>query len=188
LSDYQTPSFKDFLEGWLLQEAYKNLFSAAEKEPYASEVYQMLQTSYAAIGGIKGSGFTSEEDMVNNIPMWKLSVRGENILACVMYKDTNGRKMVAVGTNGKADGKQALLDILKVEFGRSYSEISGSLLKFMERNLPEIINQYRIPVVDVEQILGKSVEPVDEYFYIRSIGGDSVKKLMLGTVGKTISR
>lgn len=59
-------SFKEFL----LNESYKNLTSKEEKEKYAKEVYSLLQSAYSKIGGLKGNGFQSKEDMIEKIPFW----------------------------------------------------------------------------------------------------------------------
>ena len=48
-----------------LQTSVESLFQ--EKEKYVDEVWDMLQTAYSSIGGIKGSGFESKEDMIKKI-------------------------------------------------------------------------------------------------------------------------
>ena len=60
-------SFKEFLN-----ESYKNITDHSEKEKYAEEVFNLLQRAYAKIGGLKGNGFQSPEDMIEKIPFWKL--------------------------------------------------------------------------------------------------------------------
>lgn len=59
-----------------LTESYINLFKEQEKEKYVDEVWDLIQTSYKPIGGIHGSGFKSKDDMIKNIPFWKLVKRG----------------------------------------------------------------------------------------------------------------
>lgn len=51
-----------------LNESYVNLFKPDEKKVYADEVYALLQNSYKKVGGLKGSGFNSPDDMVARIP------------------------------------------------------------------------------------------------------------------------
>ncbi len=64
-----TCTFKEYIE-----ERFINLLPGdeAEKAKYAAEVHAMLQKAYAPIGGIKGTGFKDHQDMIDNIPMWKL--------------------------------------------------------------------------------------------------------------------
>lgn len=52
----------------LLIERYVNVFSDAQKKPFASDVWDILSSSYAKIGGIKGSGFESKDSMISKIP------------------------------------------------------------------------------------------------------------------------
>jgi hypothetical protein len=96
-------SFSDFLV-----EHVENLSSSEAKEKYVDEVWQILQDSYKYCGGIHGSGFKSKQDMIDNVPFWKLQKKGGKIVACVMYKDKGGRKMVALGSDGSAEGKKAV--------------------------------------------------------------------------------
>ena len=51
----------------------------ADREKYAPAVWDLIQQSYAKIGGIKGKGFSSPDDMIMSIPFWKLffDERGE---------------------------------------------------------------------------------------------------------------
>jgi len=174
--------------GEFLNEGFVNLLPSdrSKKEKYKDEVFALLQHSYKLIGGLKGKGFGSADEM-KTIPMWKLSFIGGKLAAVVMYKDNNGRKLVAIGTDGTQTGKKKLKEILKVEFTRSYSEISGPLLGFMEKELPDILSKYKIPSKEVESIIGKKVKIIDDYFYTRKIGGDEIKKILLGTIEKHIT-
>ena len=57
-----TISFKRFLE-----ERFVNALPKDEdlKAKYADKAWELLQKSYAPIGGIKGKGFESKEDMMS---------------------------------------------------------------------------------------------------------------------------
>lgn len=171
----------------LLTESYRNLFSPSEKQRWAEQVWDILQQSYQSVGGLKGDGFNSMQDMINNIPMWKINTEDEQVKSVVMYKDKGGRKLVAVGTDGSQEGKKRLKDAMKNEFSRSYSEVSGPLLAFIKRNFPELYQRYKIPVEQAEEILGKKLEPVNDYMYKREIGGDRVEKELIGTPGIKIT-
>jgi hypothetical protein len=52
-----------------LQERFLNYFErdAQKKNEVVDEVWNILQVSYKPIGGIKGKGFQSKEDMMKNI-------------------------------------------------------------------------------------------------------------------------
>ena len=106
-------SFKEYYN--LLFEGYVNLIgdgSIDQRQKYADQVWNILQQAYERMGGIKGSGFNSKEDMIQNIPFWKLFVRNGEVLVVMMYKDKNGRKGVALGTNNTPESKMILKKIL----------------------------------------------------------------------------
>lgn len=58
-----------------LNEKYLNLFTNTKgvisRNEYKDEVYELLQKAYKDIGGIKGNGFNSADDMVKNMPFGK---------------------------------------------------------------------------------------------------------------------
>jgi hypothetical protein len=92
-----------------LVEKYINLLSNDTdlKQRYKDDVYALLQDAYASIGGVKGSGFSSPEDMVRSIPFWKLGFVDGRLVAVVMYKFVDGeRKLVAIGGTHDTDGKK----------------------------------------------------------------------------------
>jgi len=53
-------------------------------------------------------------------------------------------------------------------------------MKFIERKIPEML-KYAIKADKVEEILNKSVKPIDEYKYEREINGTKIIKMLLGT-------
>lgn len=182
-----------------LLETYKNLFTDSEKEKFADVVWNMIQRAYDPIGGIKGTGFRSKEDMISNIPMWKLVKRGEKIIAIAMYKDKDGRKRVAVATDGSEEGKKELARIYKDDFDRAYFEVSGPSLAFMVKSVGiQFVSKYAKLPSEAESILSESVySPTDEalmarfpelrkFMYDRTIGDHRHTKVMLGTTGKKI--
>lgn len=81
--------FKEFL-----QEHFVNLLPnhEVEKRKWAPIVKSLLDQSYSSIGGIHGSGFSSEEDMIKNIPMWKIKLHQGKPVAVSMYKDKHRSK------------------------------------------------------------------------------------------------
>lgn len=184
----------------ILTERFINLFDPSQKEQYADRVYELIQQSYAPIGGQHGAGFASPEDMIEKIPMWKLVRRNGEIVAGAMYKDTQGRKRVAVFTDGSRIGKLGLADIMKNDFDRAYFEVSGPSLRFIVKLLGEdFVKRYAKTPEEAEQILNKEVSPIDsndkeasqypqlqDHFYTRSIGGTAHTKILLGTAGRKI--
>ena len=146
-----------------------------EREQYKDEVYELLQSAYAGIGGLKGSGFNSADDMVKNIPMWKLSRKDGKIVAGVLYKDKGGRKIVASFTDGSTEGKKQLADILKNEFSRSYTEVSEAALGFIKKVAGvETITKFAIPREKVKEMLKDRIVDIyidaKELNYIDSTG------------------
>lgn len=196
-------TFEEFLnESDNLNETYINLIgdkSKSEKEKYKDIVFELLQQSYAKIGGIAGSGFNDPDDMIKNIPFWKLCKKSGKIVAGKMYKDSNGRKSVAAFTDGTPIGKAALADITKNEFDRGMGEVSAAMLGFtIKHNGIDKVKHAAKTVDQAEKILGKKlsreIEPeysekypqLKDYFYSREIGGEMHTKILLGTEGLPI--
>ncbi len=177
--------FKEYIN-----EGYKNLFQSDESQKmmYADEVYDLLTKSYKKIGGLKGKGFRSPTEMVKMVPFWKLAFVKEELVAVIMYKDKGtGRKLVAVGAKPTPEGKKRLLEIFKMEFSRSFAEVSGPLLKWLIKTYPDVVNKYKIPASEVRELFpGIHVKETEKYFYSRMIGGDTHEKMLLGTIGKSI--
>lgn len=189
----------------VLVERYVNLFDPEKKTQYADVVWDMIQNAYKKIGGIRGSGFSSKEDMIKNIPFWKVAKKDGKVVAVVLYKDKGGRKSIASATDGTRDGRDKLESMLKddISLQRSYAELSSNALKFMlmRWNKPEDITKYMILPKDAEKILGDELKyPVSDedpeviahpqlkkYFYQRDIGGHYHTKLMIGTPGVKLS-
>lgn len=186
-----------------LTERFVNLIGTKdeqEKEKYVDSVWDMVQKSYASIGGQKGKGFSSKEDMVKNIPFWKLVRKNGNIVAGSLYRDKGGRKRVASFTDGTNAGKEAIADIMRNDFERSYFEISKASLGFAYKQLGgNFLKRYAKTPEEVERISGKELHPVPEddshyqkfpelrpYLYQRDINGKLETKIMLGTRGNKI--
>ena len=179
--------------------------SQAIKQKYKDQVWDLLQKSYAPIGGIKGSGFANVDDMVNRIPMWKMAVRDGRVRAVILYKDSGGRKSVAIGTDGTDEGARFLDEMFQQELTRSYSEKSkaalGKLMKLipwstLEKYLmtPDRVAELRpedriIPVTDVDpedlptdaRITLTKYPQLKGFGYLRDLGGVLTFKVMSGT-------
>jgi hypothetical protein len=167
-----------------LLETIDNYFKPEDKKKYAQQVYDILVKSYSKAGGLAGSGFKSVDDMIANIPMWKVFRRGDEVKAAMMYKDKAGRKRVAIATDGTPEGKGMLKKMLQDEYksGRSFGEVSDrslSLIKslYSEKDFKNLV----IPVSIVkEKLKGKEIQDVDGYSYKRKIGGEWHEKMMVG--------
>lgn len=164
----------------LILEKYKNLFDRNEKLLYVEELYNMLQKSYESIGGIKGKGFSSPQDIADNIPIIKMVIKKSEIICAIFYKDKDGRKAVALTTNGTREGSNELKIILEQEFRRSYMEVSHMTLRFIKVHFPKLLEQYKIPN-NLNLKIFDDIIPIDDYYYKRKIGDQYITKLAIGT-------
>ena len=191
-----------------LAERFVNLFNDSEEErrKWAPELWNMLQATYASIGGIKGSGFESIERMITTIPFWKLIVQNGVLHGAALYKDKDGRKLVASTYRaGSEYGRAKVIDIAKNDLTRSYGEKSKAALGSLMKTVPwPILEPFML-----KPKRSKSVIPIDDipcneipedgvatlkrfpeltpYAYVRLIGGDYVFKVSMGTPGQTIT-
>lgn len=188
-----------------LNERFLNLIRNKDmKEKYKHEVWDLLQQAYAPIGGIKGNGFESVDSIVN-IPFWKLVVRDGVVHAVVLYKDKEGRKSVAMGSDGSEYGKQRMLSIIKDDTlqGRAYTELSKGALATKMKLVPwDILESFMMTPQEVQQLSTKPIIPLDDYEdklpddavsmiakypqlipygYLRKISGEYTFKVMMGT-------
>ena len=197
----------------MLRESYRNLIGASsidDRKPWLDQAWNIIQSSYASIGGIKGSGFQSKEDLLTQIPFWKLYTRGDHLLAANFYKDKNGRKVVASASDGTLDGKRAIQDMLKSSLNIAYGERSGGSLGLMMKTIPwHILRHFLLTRQELEQLTGEKTYEVTpelktrltsgdqrlwnrftqlhDYFYIRELGGELHMKVAIGTPHKTIT-
>lgn len=198
-----------FSEHKTISERFVNAINDDElKNKYKDQVWDILQQSYAAIGGIKGSGFGSPDDMVEKIPFWKMVIKNGRVHAVVMYKDSGGRKSVAVGADGSDYAMKHLTDIFEQDIFRSFGEKSKAALGKIMKTVPwSILQDYTLTPQEAKRALRKddivAVTDADEipsdgektlarfpelrpYAYIREIGGKPAFKVAFGTPGKKI--
>jgi hypothetical protein len=200
-------SFKNFKPDDL-NEKFKNFIgpnSVNQKNKYADEVYAMLNKAYAKIGGVKGSGFESAKAMTHKIPFWKLGFMKDELKIVMLFKDTGGRKLVALGTDGTKEARKMLASALKSDLNRAYKEFSDGIWKFSRKFIGDaVLLQFVVPVSKVRELLKKKTildmdqvpdefkgdivrnDPFYKYYYGREIGGEIHVKIMIGTDGLPI--
>lgn len=177
------------------------------KKKYQKQVWDLLQYSYKAIGGIKGNGFESP-DAILNLPMWKMVVNQGKVEAVVIYKDKGGRKSVAIGCTGSDYAKKHVANIMKAELSRSYGEKSKAALGSMMKTVPWDALEPFVQTPDTVAKMNKRdvITPVAKvkdlpddakmtlnkyphlrkYGYMRDISGTPTFKVMFGSPGKSI--
>jgi len=197
-----------------LNEGFKNFIgkdSISDREKIVDRVWDILQSSYAKIGGIHGSGFKTKEDMIENIPFWKVYETNGKVLVVAMYKDKGGRKAVAYVTDGSMQAKKILSDVFKSELKISWGEKSKGALVMMMKSAPfEVIEPYLITpsevshiihdntvIVPTQEYVNDNLDKADQavynrlkilrnYFYVRIIGGQPHLKVAMGSVDQHI--
>lgn len=170
----------------LFIEHYVTCFEVDEKEQYLDAVWNILQKSYASIGGLKG--MSGKTDLLNDDIMWKLVRKNGKIIACNIYNTKQGgRKLVAAGTDGTPEGKKAFYSMCAEEVKRiernSWSEVSGSL----EGVFLFKLDATPIPIEISSKVLadkGKEIlsKDKDGFHYTRLIDGEPYEKIMFGNV------
>ncbi len=195
-----------------LNENVKNLLikDMELKKKYSLEVWSILQEAYSSIGGLKGSGFNSVDDMIENIPFWKLIMKDSIVHGVVMYKDSGGRKAVALGAlKGSSYGITMIKSIFKDTFKVSFGELSKAALNMALKSVPyHIVRQLIHTPESAEKILGKETTPIKDipkdewpsdaivtikkfpwlldYGYLRILKGKPYFKVLIGKEGLQI--
>lgn len=168
-------------------EHYVTLFDDEEKKKkYLDQVWDILQKSYAPIGGI--ANMSEPEDLLDPELGWKMVTRGGKVVAVTIYKlRDKTRKIIAGGTDGTKQGKEDFYKMCAEEVKRiernSWAEVSGS----MEGIFLFKLGATPIPVEISNKILqdkGKDILRTDKdgFHYVRNIGGKPYEKIMFGNV------
>lgn len=194
----------------IINERYVNLIGLnAQKKYYVDQVWDVIQNAYAPIGGIRTNGFQSKEAMLE-LPFWKLAVQDGRVVAVVIYKDKNGRKSVAMATDGSEIGKQRIVDIVKNDLSRAYGEKSKGALGILLKNVPEdVIKSFLLTPSQAQKLSGgEEIIPLSQvssedlpddakvtlqkypylkdYGYLKDFGGKLLFKVMLGSPNQSI--
>jgi hypothetical protein len=167
-------------------------FRPVRNEDLEDEIYHLIQTAYAEIGG--HSKIKKPADVFAD-PDWNywegvdLHNTADFDLVIFGQRTNYGIKYSGVGHDGSKIAKTEYLDgrgenLKKLGY---YAEVSGKLAEIL-------INKYRVPVVTdreaVSQVLGKPIawhgnHPEDSQmpgdgWYVRNIAGKPHAKIMLG--------
>jgi len=186
----------------LLTERYFNAFKPEDKTKYAQATWDMLQRSYAPIGGIHGNGFQDIDDMIKSNQMFKVGLSGGKPVMVSVYKNKDGgRKKVALGTDGSKEGILMARDSLAAELstGRAFGEFSGAVFAAVKKMFPpEVLTTFLVPAKDVSAMINKEIiigagpdmktsgenDPYNQFYYQRKIGGELHTKIAYGNLTK----
>lgn len=156
-------------------------------EAFRKELFDMIQSSYAPIGG--HHDFKSPSDINNNdADFWEfVDVDGdENPDALAAAKTTRfGKKSVVGATNGTSAAKRASIThrVSRLKKPGSYAEVSDKLA--------DIIMSMGVPVVnnedEVRKVLNKDIQWIGKIpgrqgdgWYSRMLGGSRKNKILVG--------
>lgn len=166
----------------ILTEHFVNLHTTEQKEQYKDEVWNLLQSAYATIGGFKGA--VNADELAQTPGLWKLSRRHGKIVAAAIHKDTHSRKTIAVGTDGSIEGRRDfhMMKNEDLKQKRMWVEASGAIEHvFKKANAITIPNKYA-GVLTGKEILEYNPDGVH---YTRLIGGHPYEKIIFGFVDLT---
>lgn len=179
-----------YLKEELVNETFTNLFKGDDFSKWKDQAYELLQRSYAPIGGLLG--VPDADALVNDSDMWKIYRKGNKILAIIIYTfKRTGRKLTACGclqnpdpnsvTGFSADpvAKAWLYKIINDDMHRrdGWAEVDRKMERICRR-------EGGVPIpVEVAAILmkGKNFTKVDPdgYHYWRIIGGEEHEKIII---------
>lgn len=172
-----------YIKEQLITEHFLTLTKKEDMKKYGEEVWDILQKSYAYIGGI--AGINSIDDLIEDTDLWKLVRRDNKITAIKAYKLKNGgRKSNCGGTDGTIQGKKDIMKIYQedglMKDRHQYGEYSGKAVSTVLKT-----GGIPVPAAIAQSILEpKKIEICqDGWFYIRKLGdGKSHHKLMVGNL------
>lgn len=157
------------------------------REKHRSEIHDILHKAYSHpdIGGYGGlkSGSKEESDAIHhdithsNIKAVK---RDGKITAVALYKNSHGRKAIAMGTDGSHQGKKDFKHVLHDDHKqkRSWAEVSGAPEHiFTKHGFPKVSNK------EAAHLTGKKdvrPHPTDPHKYTRKIGSGDHEKTIMG--------
>ena len=153
-----------------------------EKEEFANDIFNLIDTAYEPIGG--NPNYKSPSDVVG-------SERGANYMVIDLDDDPGfdavkvsknkptGTKSVGMGHDGSKPAKSSAVNItsLMLKEPGHYIEVSGRLKDIlMSKGVPVVTDKETINRV----MKGKEIEINDDGTYSRSIGGEMHTKTLMG--------
>lgn len=163
----------------ILLERFITLQTKQEIGKYIDTIWEIMQKSYMPIGGFLTA--STKEELILKTSLAKLIRKDGKIIAAVLYKDDQGRKSIAAGTDGSAEGRTWLIKIFQedIKLGRAWGEFSDKAEHIMLKN-----GGVPIPNQLAQQILNKPILELnpDGYHYTREIMGEPHEKILIGTV------
>ncbi|PNW26939.1 hypothetical protein [Formosa algae] len=143
-----------------------------EKTLYANTVYNLLEDAYSSCGGINlASGFKNADDMIKNIPVWRLTFNNNELISVMLFKvKSNKLKMVAYAPLTNIDPVIRKSD-LQFMLNNSFAELSGKLLSI---TLKEIKSTWRAFVSkSPKQTLKKGIITLSTYLKTKALPKNS---------------
>jgi len=156
--------------------------SDKEKEEYASDIFNLINTAYAPIGGnvnyksaadVLGAEADADYEVIN------IDDDPEPDALSAYKKQPAGNKLAAIGHDGSPEAKSKVInhyaDLLKKK--GYYLEVSGKLKDILLSKGAPIVTDTEL----IKKVLkGKTIELNDDGTYQRSIGGEKHTKTLLG--------
>ena len=156
--------------------------SDKEKEEYASEIFDLINTAYAPIGGnvnyksaadVLGAEADADYEVIN------IDDDPEPDALSAYKKQPAGTKLAAIGHDGSPEAKSKainrLADLLKQN--GYYLEVSGRLKDILLSKGAPVVTD---PEVIKKVLKGKEIEMNDDGTYQRYLGGKKHTKTLLG--------
>jgi hypothetical protein len=154
------------------------------RKKHSEEIHNILQSSYASIGGYAGhkSGSKNERDAImadvhNPEHKLKLTRHDGKVTSVIVYKDKYGRKLISAGTDGTSHGKTHLKNVLKDDskMERAWGEFSGPLKAVVGK-----LGWKQIKSSRMGKLTGKDIKQVSDTEYSRKIGDKDFVKSGMG--------
>jgi hypothetical protein len=181
-----TFNLKKYLkEGKLYEDFPKNKWvdlDNAEQEEYADDIFNLIQTAYASIGG--HANYKSSDDVIgkegsSDYEVINLDDDPDIEAVSVSKSKQSGDKFVATGHDGSKIAKSAVVNHKADELKKSghFIEVSG--------RIKDILLGKGVPIVTDEETIrralkGKEIEMNDDGSYQRKIAGKAYTKVLLG--------
>lgn len=154
-----------------------------EQDEYADEIFDLIQTAYASIGG--HANYNSSDDVIgsegnSDYEVINLDDNPSDIEAVsVSKKKTAGDKFVATGHDGSKIAKSAVVNHKADELKKSghFIEVSGKIKDILlGKGVPMVTDEATIE----KALKGKDIKMNKDGSYRRKIGGTWHEKVLLG--------